>query len=302
MVVLKTQELAGIDVVADGELNRFDPSHPETNGMIDYFISRMSGIRTRFSISDIDEFRADLQMAYRTDPAGIVHDAVGEGVLNLARDFEFTRGLTEKPLKFTCTGPHMLTKVLTDRFYRGRDELCMAVARVLRRQMERIGAEIVQIDEANISGHLEDREWALPAINEVLDGIRGKRGVHICFGNYGGQSVQKGFWKDLMGFMNGLRCDHLILEFARRGYDELEAFRDLDPKIGLGLSVIDIKDNGIESPDLIARRIEHAEKILGPGRIPYIHPDCGFWMLQRSVADGKMRALAAGRNLYEGKK
>ena len=55
MVVLKTQELAGIDVVADGELNRFDPSHPETNGMIDYFVSRMDGIRTRFSIRDIDE-------------------------------------------------------------------------------------------------------------------------------------------------------------------------------------------------------------------------------------------------------
>ena len=53
MVVLKTQELAGIDVVADGELNRFDPSHPETNGMIDYFISRMDGIRTLFSLEDI---------------------------------------------------------------------------------------------------------------------------------------------------------------------------------------------------------------------------------------------------------
>lgn len=62
MVVLKTQELAGIDVVADGELNRFDPSHPETNGMIDYFISRMSGIRTKFSVSDIREFRADTQL------------------------------------------------------------------------------------------------------------------------------------------------------------------------------------------------------------------------------------------------
>jgi len=44
MVVLKTQELAGLDVVADGEMNRFDPSHPETNGMIDYFTTRMSGI------------------------------------------------------------------------------------------------------------------------------------------------------------------------------------------------------------------------------------------------------------------
>ena len=70
MVVLKTQELAGIDVVADGELNRFDPSHPETNGMIDYFVSRMDGIRTRFSVTDIERFREDAGMAYRTQPAG----------------------------------------------------------------------------------------------------------------------------------------------------------------------------------------------------------------------------------------
>lgn len=301
MVVLKTQELAGIDVVADGELNRFDPSHPETNGMIDYFISRFSGVRTRFSISDIDQFRADEQLTYRTDPAGIVHEALGDGVLNLARDYEFTRSLTRNQLKFTCTGPHMLTKVLTDRFYKDRGELCMAIAGVLRRQMERIDAEVVQIDEANISGHPEDQEWALPAINHVLDGIKGRRGVHICFGNYGGQSVQKGFWKSLMPFMNGLHADHLVLEFARRGYGELDAFRELDPKIGLGLSVIDIKDNGIESPDLIASRIENAEKVLGSGRIPFVHPDCGFWMLQRSVADGKMKALVQGRNLFEGR-
>ena len=33
MAVLKSQELAGLDLVTDGELMRFDPSHPETNGM-----------------------------------------------------------------------------------------------------------------------------------------------------------------------------------------------------------------------------------------------------------------------------
>ncbi len=300
MVVLKTQELAGIDVVADGELNRFDPSHPETNGMIDYFVSRMDGIRTRFSVTDIEKFRADAGVAYRTDPAGIVTGAVGEGTLNLPRDYEFTRNLTSHPLKFTCTGPHMLTKVLTNRFYGDRAELAMAIAGVLRRQLERIGASVVQIDEANISGHPEDREWALAAINHVLEGIQGTRAVHICFGNYGGQSIQKGFWKDLLPFLNGLKANHLVLEFARRGYEELNVFKDLDPKIGLGLSVVDIKDNLIEPPELIARRIEHAAGILGAGRIPYIHPDCGFWMLQRSVADGKMRALAQGRDLFAG--
>jgi 5-methyltetrahydropteroyltriglutamate--homocysteine methyltransferase len=301
MVVLKTQELAGIDVVADGELNRFDPSHPETNGMIDYFVSQMDGIRTRFSVTDIERFRADSGVSYRTAPAGIVTSEVGEGTLNLPRDYEFTKTLTKSPLKFTCTGPHMLTKVLTDRHYGDRAKLAMAIAEVLRKQLSSIDAAIVQIDEANISGHPEDREWALEAMNHVLEGIKGRRGVHICFGNYGGQSIQKGFWRALMPFMNGLKCDHLILEFARRGYDELEAFRDLDPRIGLGLSVIDIKDNAIETADQIARRIEGAEKILGPDRIPFVHPDCGFWMLQRSVADGKMRALVQGRDLHQGR-
>jgi 5-methyltetrahydropteroyltriglutamate--homocysteine methyltransferase len=301
MVVLKTQELAGIDVVADGELNRFDPSHPETNGMIDYFVSRMDGIRTRYSVSDLEKFREDAGLSYRSDPAGIAWGEVGEGTLNLPRDYEFTRALTHQPLKFTCTGPHMLTKVLTDRYYTDRAALCMGIAGVLRRQLERISAYVVQLDEANISGHPEDREWALPAINHVLEGIAGARAVHICFGNYGGQTVQKGFWKDLLPFLNGLSADHLVLEFARRGYDELDVFKDLDPKIGLGLGVVDIKDNAIEPPELIAFRLETAAKILGPDRVHYIHPDCGFWMLQRSVADGKMRALVQGRNLFEGR-
>jgi 5-methyltetrahydropteroyltriglutamate--homocysteine methyltransferase len=301
LVVLKTQELAGIDVLADGELNRFDPSHPETNGMIDYFVSRMDGVSTRFSITDIQRFRADAGLAYRTEPAGMVTAEIGDGTLNLLRDFEFTRALTSRPLKFTCTGPHMLAKVLTDRHYGSREELAMALARVLRRQLDRIGADVIQLDEANIAGHPEDRDWALAAINHVLEGIPGERAVHVCFGNYGGQTIQKGFYRDLLPLLNGLQANHLVLEFARRGYEELEVFRDLDPRIAIGLGVIDIKDNLIEPPELIARRLQQASKVLGPDRVRWIHPDCGFWMLQRSVADGKMQALVAGRNLFEGR-
>jgi 5-methyltetrahydropteroyltriglutamate--homocysteine methyltransferase len=302
MVVLKTQELAGIEVIADGELNRFNPSHPETNGMIDYFVSQMDGIATRFSISDLDRFRADAGLSYRAEPAGIVTGEIAEGSLNLPRDYELTRALTSHPIKFTSTGPHMLSKVLTDRHYGKPADLSMAIARVLRRQLERINADVIQLDEANISGHPEDQEWAAAAINHVLDGLRGERAVHVCFGNYAGQSVQKGFWWDLMPFFNQLHASHLVLEFARRGYDELEAFRDLDRRIGLGMGVIDIKDNAIETPEVIAQRIERAAKVLGPDRVHYVHPDCGFWMLQRTIADGKMRSLVAGRNLYEGRR
>src|SRR5260370_35109072 len=58
MTVLKTQELAGLDLVTDGDLMRFDPSHPETNGSVDYFVSRIAGFRTRVSLLDFDRFRA----------------------------------------------------------------------------------------------------------------------------------------------------------------------------------------------------------------------------------------------------
>ena len=301
-VVLHTQELAGIDVVADGELNRFDPSHPETNGMIDYFVSRFSGVRTEYSIGDLDAFKADPGMSFRTAPAGVVSTAIGAGALNLPADYAFVRSLTLKPLKFTCTGPHMLTKTLTDRHYGSAEKLCMAVADVLRRQLERIPADILQLDEANITGHPEEAEWAAAALNHVLDGIGSTRGVHLCFGNYGGQTIQKGFWKNLLPFLNALHCDHFLLEFARRGYDELAELRGLNPAVGLGLSVVDIKDNGVESPDLIAARIENAARTLGEERIHYVNPDCGFWMLSRSVADRKMRALTAGRDLFYGRR
>jgi 5-methyltetrahydropteroyltriglutamate--homocysteine methyltransferase len=45
LVALKTQELAGIDLVADGELHRWDTNHPETNGMIDYFVPPLQGVQ-----------------------------------------------------------------------------------------------------------------------------------------------------------------------------------------------------------------------------------------------------------------
>ena len=301
MAVLKTQELAGLDLVTDGELMRFDPSHPETNGMVDYFVSQMEGIRSHFALSDFDRFRSDRASAHGLLTAGMVVGKIGDGTLNLPRDYELVSTLTRTPIKFTCTGPHMLARMLTNCFYRDIADLAMDIAAVLRRQVEMIEADTVQLDEAAIAGYPQDAPWAAEAINYVLDGILNQSAVHICFGNYGGQPMLRGFWRDLIPFLNCLHADHLVLEFARRGYDELDVFKDLNPKIALGVGLIDIKDNEVESRDLVASRIEHAVKMLGTERLRYVHPDCGFWMLQRSVVDRKMRALVEGRDLFEGR-
>ncbi len=300
LVVLKTQELAGIDVIADGELSRFDVNHPETNGMIEYFIRPMNGISAQLSRAELDEFRTQQGMSFRSQPAGVVHGQLGEGSLNLVSAWQFVKPLTDRPLKFTLTSPYMLGKTLLDHRYVNPRDLMMALAEVLRKQVAEIDAPVIQVDEANLTGHPGDADWAHEPINHVLSAVKGEKAVHLCFGNYGGQSIQKGFWHSLLPFLNRLDVDHLVLEFARRGYAELEAFQDLRPDIALGIGVIDIKDNEVETADEVARRIEGAVKVLGAARVRWVHPDCGFWMLPRSVADRKMIALVQGRDRFLG--
>src|SRR5947208_16114308 len=83
LVVLKTQELAGIDVVTDGELSRFDVNHPDTNGMIEYFVRPLQGVRTALTRAEREAFRRQPGMGFRSQPAGVVHGKLDEGTLGL---------------------------------------------------------------------------------------------------------------------------------------------------------------------------------------------------------------------------
>ena len=300
-VVIATQEQAGIDLVCDGELYRFDINHPETNGMIEYFVRPMGGVRREIGFEELIEYRKAGGMQFRARPPGVVDAPLASGTLDLPSACARAKALATKPLKFTVTGPHMLAKTLLDKHYRDAAELAYAIAGVLADQVRHIDAAVVQLDEANLPGHADEWKWAAHAINRVLDAVKGKAAVHLCFGNYGGQSIQKGSWAKLMDYLNALHADHVVMECAHRPAEELAVFRDLRPEIGLGLGVVDVKRTEVESAEEIARSIERAEKTLGAGRVKYIHPDCGLWMLKRNMADGKIRALAQGRDLFEGR-
>ena len=66
-----------------------------------------------------------------------------------------------------------------------------------------------------------------------------------------------------------------------------------------GAAVV-VNDLEASPAEEVAARIEKAASVLGPERIRFVHPDCGFWMLKRSVSDRKIAALAEGRDLYLG--
>jgi len=300
MVVFQTQETAGIDVVADGELYRFDVNHPETNGMIDYFVGKFRNVRTQITRSEEESFKQNPAMHFRMKPAGVVEGQLGEGALNLPADYRHAKQYCQHPMKFTLTSPYMLGRTLVDRHYKSLPALVRAITDVMASQVAAIDADIVQIDEANLTGNPDDAPWVAECLNSLFDAVQKKAAIHLCFGNYGGQSIQKGTWAKLIGFINALKIDHVVAEMAFRSPDELQFFKEMRPEIGMGLGVIDVKRTVVETPEQIARAIEHAEKVLGEGRVTYVHPDCGLWMLNRSVADAKLKALVKGRDLYLG--
>jgi 5-methyltetrahydropteroyltriglutamate--homocysteine methyltransferase len=299
-VVFDIQRQAGIDLPTDGELYRFDVNHPDTNGMIDYFVAPLEGVRARLGRSDFEAFAQKESMSFRRKPAGVVTGPIGEGGLNLLADCELAAAVAGGPFKFTVTSPYMLARTLLDRHYNDFAALTMAVAEVLAGQVGGLPCDCVQVDEANIPGNPADAPLAARAINLVLARVTGGRAVHLCFGNYGGQTIQKGHWRALIEFLSSLCAEHVVLEMAHRPAEDLEAIKEVDARIRIGIGVVDVKINHVETAEEIARRIGHAEKVLGPGRLGWVHPDCGFWMLKRSVADRKIEALVKGRNLYLG--
>ena len=300
-VVIHTQQQNGIDLPTDGELYRFDVNHPDTNGMIEYFISRLGGIDTKVGLTDARAFRLKQEMAFRFKPAGVVRGPIGEGTLDLHEACSRSAKVANGPLKFTLTSPYMLARTLSDNHYGSLEKVTLTIADALADQVSELPCACVQVDEANVPGSPENAPLAQEAINRILDKVQGQKAVHFCFGNYGGQTIQAGVWKPLLDFLNGLHTDHLVLELAHRPESDLEAFKDINPAIKLGIGVIDIKVNHVETPEEVAKRIETAVGYVGEGRIGWVHPDCGFWMLKRSIVDRKMGSLVKGRDLYLGR-
>jgi 5-methyltetrahydropteroyltriglutamate--homocysteine methyltransferase len=153
MAVLKTQELAGLDLITDGELIGLIPVIRDQRD--DRLLRIPHGWDSEaLFVSDFDRFRTASGSGLLT--AAMVVGKVHEGTLNLPRDYEFVSSLTKGAAEIHMHGPHMLSRLLTNCFYKDLPELAMDIASILRRQVELIEAETVQIDEASIAGFPED--------------------------------------------------------------------------------------------------------------------------------------------------
>ena len=301
-VVLHLQEQAGIDVVSDGELSRWNTREHRPAGMVDRFMSQMEGVACEASAEQQVAYSKRGDTGYRGVPPAVVVGKLGAGCLNLESDYQFAAALTSRPMRFTITSPYMMAKLAHDACYRDFAQLLTAITGILEEQVESFRAPVIQIDEPHLPGSPYDAIIAADAINKVLNRAQGDTAVHLCFGNFVGQRVQQGDYGHLVDFFNRLSCSNLVLETTRRPLEEIQLLREVKPEMTFGFGVIDVKDLQIEQPQTVACRIEKLAEMLGPERIRFVNPDCGLSHLPREVADGKLAALTAGRDLYLGSK
>jgi 5-methyltetrahydropteroyltriglutamate--homocysteine methyltransferase len=278
---VKDQERAGIDIVSDGELRR--------DNDIDYFLARIPGVHIaqRAKADYYDYYEAEVSAPLPEDD---------KATLGLAADFEFTRALTDRPIKFSFTGPFSLSRRIADTAYNNPADLVRALARRLNaeaRSLADAGATLLQIDEPFLAGYPEQAELAVEAVNIVTDGVPVTWALHVCYGNRYARPSWEGHYDFLFPAALSARVDQLVLEFARKGLEDLRLIQEYDWKASLGLGVIDVKSPAVETPELVASRIQRALEYVDPGRL-MINPDCGLRHLAPEIARRKLGAMVAG--------
>jgi 5-methyltetrahydropteroyltriglutamate--homocysteine methyltransferase len=277
------QERAGIDIVSDGELRR--------DNDVDYLLARIPGVE----IPQPD--KADYFDYY---DASVSHPlpAPGRANLGLAGDFRFVRQLTDLPVKLSMTGPFSLAHRIRSigGAYPDRAELVRALARILAAEateLAQAGAQGLQIDEPFLAGHPEDVELAIEAVNLVTAGADVSWTLHVCYGNRYARPLWEGHYDFLFPAVKEANVDQLALEFARTGDEDLRLLEQHRWDRGLGLGVIDVKSERVESPDLVATRIRRALRFVAPDKL-VVNPDCGLRHLAPGVARAKLAAMVAG--------
>ncbi len=133
----------------------------------------------------------------------------------------------------------------------------------------------------------------MEAVNIVVDGVAATWALHVCYGNRYARPSWEGHYDFLFPAVKAARVDQIVLEFARKGLDDLRLIRQHDWDRWLGLGVIDVKTSVVESPELVASRIRRALEYVPADRL-MINPDCGLRHLAPDVARQKLRAMVAG--------
>jgi 5-methyltetrahydropteroyltriglutamate--homocysteine methyltransferase len=194
------------------------------------------------------------------------------------RWWEFAQSCTERPLKGMLTGPVTMLQWSFVRDDQPREETCLQLALAVRDEvldLEAAGAPVIQVDEPALREGLPLRReewgdyltWAVAAFRVATTGVRSETQIHthMCYSEF----------NDIIGHIERMDADVLLIENARSGEELLEVFREYRYSRDIGPGVYDIHSPRIPSVDEIVQRVRASLRVIPAERV-WVNPDCGL--------------------------
>ena len=318
MVYLHQQELAGLDIVTDGDA-RFDH---DVGGQswTRYPTQHMAGFDHKPVLAEVGAG------GIRFPRGHILHDymearvmpkvvgPIGRGDLQYTEMWKAAQRLTTKPVKFGTVTPEIVAFAVQDEHYPDMQSRIMGLSDALNEELHDLadaGCRAIQMEEpqihmlagrARVVGDAITAEFMVDVFNNTVRGLRDKTEVwcHTCWGNPSAQRMFDQIPSYLPGLelLNQIDADVITFETRSSGAGELEAIGKTitDKKIGIGM--LDHHTLQVEQPsevaDLAREALEHipAERLI-------LCSDCGMGRegMPRRHAFYKMVSLVLGANI-----
>jgi 5-methyltetrahydropteroyltriglutamate--homocysteine methyltransferase len=288
-------ERAGLDVVYDGEQRRSE--------MYDHAVRQASGFEQRGSVRAFDD-------KYFTKAAVVAPPRLERSDVD---ELRFVQAHATGAVKVPLTGPYTIVDWSYDEHYalagvrtQARRRFALDVAEALVGEnaaaLVAAGADWIQIDEPAAAAKPHETPLMVEAVNRALRGLAVRRSVHVCFSDY------RSLWPAVLELED---CHELQLEFANRDSRALGTRAEERPGYAavlplflapgspnVGLGVLDVHTDFVESSELVRDRVLYATTVLGPERIE-VNPDCGLRTRTWDVAYEKLAHMVEGTRLAE---
>ena len=282
LIAIRAQEDAGLDIITDGEIRRESYSNR---------------IATALGGVDIDNPGSALDRSGHPNPVPRIVGKIRRLRPIEVEDLLFLKAHTTRKVKITVPGPFTMLQQAQNDFYHSEEEAAMDYAAALNEEIKDLfahGADVVQVDEPYMQARPEKaRQYGIRALNRALDGVTGTTAVHICFG-YAAIIHTRPAGYDFLPEFAGCSCKQVSIETAQSKLDcaILKTLGDKQIMVGC----IDLDDMSVESPVVVASRIQRALQYIKPEQV-ILAPDCGMKYLPREVANGKLRAMVEGAKI-----
>jgi len=271
------QELAGLDVVSDGEWRR----HAYTHIVADIATGFAADLREkphRWGISI-------------TEPMEVVKPGL------IAEEARFLVEATDRMTKVCIPSPYLLGVRLweeeaSSKAYPTRDQFIDDLVPILHEELLRLkdtGVTVIQIDEPHLCVLVDpayrdtfddpqyEMDLAAAKINEMLDGIDGvQTALHLCRRNWGRKGWgAEGGYEPIIDTMKKIDVDQYVMEFSIPVAGDIAILKQLPDDKLIGLGCVECRFEEIEPADAVVARVENAIRYVDPKRLS-LNPDCGF--------------------------